>query len=353
MNFNMAFLQWYWLLLLPFPWLWFSWRFACSSNWPQIMPRINMFYPLLGDLTQLDNNSLKKNKQGLSANKIISIAFTFMIIALAQPVSYRSYKPVQNASEPVDMILVVDTALSMSLEDYEIKGQAISRLKMSQWLLNDFIQNYSGSRMGLVLLATPPALWLPLTSDKAVVQNAVSRITTLLGGRISDMGATLKLIQQQFQLEPQKNNSLASNSKQEKVVVLISDGSTQLGSISPVDAAKQLADQGFSLYIIAIGSAHFEAGYNANSRLLYEPTNIKMLQQVADTGHGQLFHALDAQAFNHALATIEAKHRKLIVSKDPIKLSQPWYQLPLFIAMILFLYAVLFANKESREPKPL
>ncbi|MCU7800617.1 MAG: VWA domain-containing protein [gamma proteobacterium symbiont of Lucinoma myriamae] len=70
----------------------------------------------------------------------------------------------------------------MSLSDYEINGQIIDRLTLTRQLLDGFVSDYSGQRIGLVTLGNPPAIWLPLTSDKIIVQDAISRIRTFLGG---------------------------------------------------------------------------------------------------------------------------------------------------------------------------
>lgn len=326
---DIGLLQAYWLFLLPFPWLWLYWRRRYSSSWPELLPTLAMRYPLLNDIA-IGSSKEAKKKKIFTADQSLVIAMTFMILALSQPVLYRGLSEQEKKSEPVDMILVVDTALSMSLSDYELEGQPVSRLGIARLLLNQFVKNYSGSRMGLVILANPPALWLPLTSDKVIVQDAISRINTFIGGRISDMGATLNLIREQF------------NDHQEKVVVLISDGGAQIGAVAPEIAAKELASEGFTLYVIAIGSADPEAKSLDNSSLIYEAVNLKMLQQVADSGHGALFHALDSQAFSDALKSIENKHRKPVQLTEQSRLTQALYPLPLVIALLLFLYAALF-----------
>lgn len=321
-------LQAYWLFLLPFPWLWLYWRLRHPVSWPPMRPMMIMRYPLLDDLHSIKETKTGK-KQGYQRDSAMAVALSFMILALAQPVHYSAYAEPEALSEPVDVILVVDTALSMSLSDYEIEGQAVSRMGMSRLSLKTFIKDYSGRRMGLVILGNPPALWLPLTTDKAVMQDAISRITTLLGGRITDMGATLNLVREQF------------NDQQEKVVVLISDGGTQIGSVSPQEAAQELVSAGFTLYVVAVGSSDPDAGSLDKSSLIYEAANLPMLQQVADRGNGILFHALDSQAFSDALKTIENKHRKPLQIKEKQKLAQAWYPLPLAIAMLVLLYAAL------------
>ncbi len=344
---DFALLQPFWIFLLPVPWLWLYWRKSHFTAWPQIMPTLIMRYPLLGDLfaTQDEDKitSSKAKSRLLSSDKYMAIALSFIVFSLAQPVHYSGYIEQQELSQPVDLIFVIDTGISMVLKDYKIKGQRISRMDMTKLLLKSFIKDYSGSRMGLVIFGKPPALWLPLSDDKVVIQDAVNRLSTLLGGRMTDMGAALKLVQEQFK----ENSQSQLKSKQEKVIVLISDGSTQLGAISPLSIAKELADEGFSLYIIAVGSADSQLTPVNNKGLIYQATNITMLQHVVDRGTGKLFHALNSSAFQNALVDIEQNHRQLIESKNQQRLSQAWYPFPLFIALLLLLYAVLRPQEPS------
>ncbi|MCU7939256.1 MAG: VWA domain-containing protein [gamma proteobacterium symbiont of Bathyaustriella thionipta] len=338
---NLGLLQPYWLLLLPLPWLWLYWRQPQSASWPSIIPVLTVRYPLLGDLPQPDVHRGRTKKQ--YADKIMALAMSLLVLALSQPVHYKAYIEKDKASEPVDLILVVGTALSMSLSDYEVNGQVLDRMTLTRKLLDGFVADYSGHRIGLVILGNPPALWLPLTSDKSIVQDAISRIRTLLGGRITDMGATLQLVRDHFK------------EQQEKVVVLISDGGAQVGSISPDKAAQELAEDGFSLYVIAVGSSDPQGRSLDNNSLIYEAVNLNMLQQVARQGKGQLFHALDSQAFSDALLTIEKKHRKVRHKIDKKYLTEAWYPVPLALAMMLILSVSLRQSasmKSAAEIRP-
>ncbi len=336
---NIDLLQPYWLLFLPLPWLWFYWRLHHPLSWPQILPPMVMRYPLLEDLHSVKQVAKPKNKRRLTNDHIMSITLCFILLALAQPVYYQAEIKPQDQPEAVDLIIAVDTALSMSLSDYKIQGQMVSRIAASRLLLKKFINNYSGSRMALVIMDNPPALWLPMTTDKAVMQDALSRITTFFGGKLSDLGATLNLIYKHFKDE------------QEKVIIVITDAGVQVGKYSFDSAAKVLADNGFSLYIIAVGSAEPVVGTMADNNLLYQSVNLKRFQQAAIYGKGRLFHAPDAQSFNKALQTIEQQHHKSVLPTKPLKLSYAWYPLPLAIAMLLFLYTALIqAKPDSQDP---
>lgn len=328
MDVDIGLLQPFWLILLPLPWLWLYWRLHHPGGWPRILPILSVRYPLIAEL-QHSNKVMAAKAKSRHPDQLMALAISLMLLALSQPVYYQGDAKSEKQFQPVDLVLVVGTALSMSLSDYEINGQAVDRITMTRQLLHDFVADYSGQRIGLVILGNPPAIWLPLTSDKHNVQDAISRIRTFLGGRLTDMGASLNLVREHY------------NEPQEKVVVLISDGGAQVGSVSPQEAAQDLAEAGFTLYVIAVGSSDPEAGALDKSSLIYETVNLAMLQQVAEQGNGQLFHALDSQAFTDALKIIESKHRRVISHKEKKRLMQVWYPFPLALAMLILLYAAL------------
>lgn len=317
-------LQPYWLLLLPLPWLWLRWRQHHPSAWPNLAPTLSMRYPPLQHLGATQATSTANPR----AEWLLSTALCLFIIGLAQPVEYREAIAEQAPSEPVDMVLVIGTAISMGLQDYIVDERPVDRMALTRNLAKDFVQQYSGRRIGLVILGNPPALWLPLTHDKAVVQDAIARIRTVLGGRLSNMGATLELVDQHF-----------SADGTDKVVVMVTDGSLQLGAISPQEAAHKLASKGFHLYIIAMGATSNQAIQAQSGSLLYQPVNLALLQHVAEQGKGELFHAQNAQAFTDALASIQSKHRKTVITKPQQRLRTAWYPLAILLGMGLLLAA--------------
>lgn len=343
MGVDIGLLQPLWLLLLPLPWLWFYWQRQHPLPWPQILPVLTMRYPPIGELQSTEKTTTHSVKS-LGAGVLIAMAMSLILLAISQPVVYKAPAVDESLSEPVELVLLVSTALSMSLSDYEVDGQAVSRMTLTKQLLDGLVVEYSGSRIGLVVLGNPPAVWLPLTSDKQLVRDAVSRINTFLGGRLTDMGASLTLVRDYFQED------------REKVVLLISDGSAQVGSESPQQAARQLSEAGMTVYVIAMGSTDPLAGSPDKSSLIYEPVNLTMLRQVAEQGNGQLFHARHAQAFHDALKTIESKHRQLIKKQDKQTLTEALYPLPLALAMLILLFIVLkqpdshFSGEASETP---
>ena len=315
-------LQPYWLLLLPVIILWLRYQLKNPATLAPFIDAIVIRYPPL----QQDFKSAKKTIKSNLNSYLLAVIFSLFSMALAQPISLQKQPIKQQKYQPVDLVLLVNTSVSMVIKDYIVKGQAISRLALAKTMLKDFINQYTGEKVALLLHANPPMLWLPLTSDKQAVNNAIQRINPAIGGRLSNLGASFDLVAKSFKQQG------------DKVVLLIADGSLQVGGKSPVVAAKQLADKGFYIYIIAMGAKADLTSTNKSTHLLFEPVNLQALKQITATGNGQLFHAQNQQMFDDALKVIETKHQKIISSESEIKTIKAWYPYFLWIALILMVY---------------
>ena len=350
-----GFKQEVWLYVIPIIWLlWYQFR-TVKIIWPRWRPSISIHYPLLDSLDAETLRHEKNQKYYRQHNVLLSVMFSLLLLALAQPVQYTGQLAQTDNKQAIDMVLVMDTALSMSLSDYLINNQPVSRIGFARTELAAALDSFRGERFALLISGNPPALWLPLTKDIHVVQHEIGRISTFLGGRISDMGATLKLIEKQF---ADQNNNRNNRSDNAQVAIIISDGGTQVGDIAPQTAAEQLAEKGFTVYVIAVGSVQPESAALNTSSLLYEPVNLEVLNRVAKAGKGQLFHARDHNDFKQAMASIVQLHSPSLQQSETQadnnssvdnKITQPWYYIPLLAAMLILLFLAIGYSQGSRD----
>jgi Ca-activated chloride channel family protein len=339
MGAELGLLQPWWLLALPLSLVWLAWRRRRLRPWPTLLPPMTLRYPLLSIVT--GEGGRGDHATSATADRLVAIALMLAVIALAQPVRYVGSIASEAASEPVDLVIVAGTAISMTLRDYVVDGERVDRMTLTRRLLDRFVADFQGRRIGLVVLGNPPALWLPLTGDKTAVRDAIVRLRTTMVGRLSDTGAALQLVHEGY------------GSVADKVVVLVTDGGLQLGATSPQAAARQLAAEGNTLYVIGIGASDpVDFGGDVGG-LIYEPIDPAALTEVAEAGGGRFFHAQDVDAFEAALSVIESAHRRPVAPSPTQHVVEPWYPLPLGAAMLLLLAAASRprANRlRAREP---
>ncbi|NRP11018.1 MULTISPECIES: VWA domain-containing protein [unclassified Marinobacterium] len=321
-------LQPLWLLLTPLILILFWRRRDTDAPWPDLLQRERVRYPLYGELT---NEQPEASQYQPRRERLLLMSMTLFVLALAQPVVYRDTIELPDQKDPVDLVLLVDTNITMVLKDYFDGQQSIERMSLTKELLSEFVNGFQGNRIGLSIMGNPPYHWLPFTDDRDAVTQAIARIRVTLGGRLSDMSASLKLVSDNY---PTDLNP---------VVVMVTDSGMQLGETSPQAAAKALADAGYTLYVIAIGSTELSQEQKARAGFVYDPVDLALLDEVAKAGAGKMFHALNIDAFEEALQTISREQTTQNRSINTLPLVEPLY--PWFILSGLTLLILIFVRR--------
>lgn len=299
------------LLLLVY-WL-YQRNFAHAGK--QSLPALAVRHPF-ADAT----DSTSASKQDKTQHLLVILTGLFLLLALSQPVRLGARLPAPPV--PVDLMLIIDTSVSMVLQDYELDGKPVDRMTMTQALLDRFIQRYQGKRIGLVVLGDKPHVLLPPSEDHNLARHLVNRLQTGIAGRQSAIGDAIAIAAGHIKNEPQENAT---------VLVLISDAVLPMGNLSPVEGARRAAGSNATLHTIAVGATSMQE--QVATSLLYEPADIELMQQLADITGGRSFHAVDTSAMDEALASIEQQQTSQL-SLAP-QLRQALYIWPLGLAMLL------------------
>ena len=253
-----------------------------------------------------------------------------LVISLAQPVKQGARLP--SLPAPVDLMLIIDTSVSMVLKDYQLDGKAVDRLSMTQTLLDRFTRRYSGKRIGVVVLGDKPHMLLPPSEDFNLVRNLIHRLRPTIAGRQAALGDAIAVAAKQLAARDQD--------APDTTMILISDGVLPSGQISPLEGARRAAQSGAMLHTIAMGAARMQE--NTETALLYEPADLELLQQIAQITGGRSFHATDAAAIDQALETIEQQQQAVAEVVQAPQLQQALYIWPLGAAiLILVIYNLL------------
>jgi len=216
-------------------------------------------------------------------------------LALAQP--YQQGQRLPDPPQHRNIVFVIDTSVSMVLEDYIVDGQRTSRMAMLQGVMQHFIHKLKGNRIALVIYSEQVYTLVPLTTDYALLQSQFNRIVpAVLTGRTSNPGKALLYTLNTWQHE-------SADSK--PTIVLISDVNRPDREIDPRVAAAALHQHGFRVHSIAIGAGSYAAEDHKGSHLVYHPTNYTLLQAIAKQGRGSFFSVDSIQSIQRALHTIQ------------------------------------------------
>lgn len=306
-----------WLLGLPLAGLLPWWLGRRGLRLPALFPPLAVRYPGLGDHAARDGRDRVTARGGWWLLPVIAL----LCLALAQPVRYGA--PLPAGVAPVDLVLLVDVSVSMTLRDYELDGERVDRLTMAKRLLDRFAAEFSGERLGIVVIGRPSAIWAPLTSDRSLVRHLLRRLQLTLAGRNAALGDALALTAEHF------------GGERAPIVVLVSDAAFPLGRLSPDEGAARLAAAGMTLYSIAIGAADAGAAERDSGGLIFTPADLPLLERLAERTGGRLFHAVDAEGMRQALRWIETTHRDAQPAVEPPRRRQPLYPWPLGAALLI------------------
>ena len=235
-----------------------------------------------------------------------------------------------------DIFFVLDVSPSMA--GLDMNGR--SRFDVSRELLRDFAERRPSDAIGLIGLGEDAALMVPLTTDR---QSLYSRLDTLAIGEMGDgtaLGTGLALAALH----------ISNSSAPRRVVVIITDGENNAGSIHPEAATAILGEMGVSLWVIGIGSSgivpinYVDPLTNMRRTGTFDSRyDIESLKSLAESGRGHWIHAPQAEAFVAAFSQID--QGELIIRRSgTARREEPLYAFFVITAVFL-LCAVRFVRR--------
>ncbi len=227
------------------------------------------------------------------------LALSALIVAMARPRTVDISNKTKT-TKGIDIVIAVDVSGSMLAKD--LKPNRMEALKR---VAADFVEERPNDRIGLVVYAAEAYTKTPVTSDKAVIQDAINSIrydNTLQDGTGIGMGLTTAV------------NRLKESKAKSKVIILLTDGVNNAGFIEP-ETASDIAEQyGIKVYTIGIGTngmAEFPYAIAPNGQFLFRMMQVeideKLMQSIARKTGGKYFRATS----NSKLAQIYKEINKL------------------------------------------
>jgi len=202
----------------------------------------------------------------------------------------------------------------MLAEDF----QPQNRLEVARDKVKQFIGARSSDRIGVVAFSGEALTQVPLTTDYSVVQAAVDNLQP---GQLEDgtaIGTAIATAANRLRTAPGRS----------RVMVLLTDGVNNRGSIDPRTAAQAAAAFGIKIYTIGVGTegmAPVPVGRGLFG-LRYEnrPVEIDdaLLTEVARVTGGRYFRARDAAALERITEQIDQLERTPVRTRSYVRYSE-------------------------------
>jgi Ca-activated chloride channel family protein len=265
-------------------------------------------------------------KHALFAFRMIAIAL--LVMALARPQSTMNWKDV--TTKGIDIVLALDISSSMLAKDFNP-----NRLEASKAIAKDFIRERPNDRIGLVVFSGESFTQCPLTTDRSVLINLFDEIESGMveDGTAIGMGLATAV------------NRLKESKSKSKVVILLTDGVNNRGSIAPATAAEIAKTFDIRVYTIGVGS-HGMAPYPINTPYGVQYRNQKVeidedvLRQIAGETEGEYFRATDNQKLKSIYRQIDKMEKTKIEVKEYSEKSEEYLNFALVAGILLFVEIV-------------
>ncbi|QTN34130.1 VWA domain-containing protein [Akkermansiaceae bacterium] len=271
-------------------------------------------FPNLGVLL-----SLGKKVNRLAWNVGIPMLFTsliFAILGMARPVWRNEYQ--SRIASGIDIVIAFDVSLSMDIDDFRMEGRPMRRIDAAKRVVDAFISRRPDDRIGLVAFAGRPVSASPITLDHDWLRLALdslqlNRQDRGYPGTVKEQGTAIgsALATAATRLDNREAKS--------KIIVLITDGASNSGKISPLEAAQHIKTLGIKTYTVAIGTKEGRVSGRIQTFPRQE-FDLPTLRKIASETRGEHFWAQSLEDLENNFRTIDnlekTESRSLTVTDD-------------------------------------
>lgn len=256
------------------------------------------------------------------------VAVALLIVALARPQS--SEKNSTTNVEGIDIVMTMDVSGSMLAEDFKP-----NRLEAAKKVGAKFVDGRPNDRIGLVVFASESYTQCPMTTDHKVLNQLMSEIKTGIiedGTAIGD-GLSIAI------------SRLKDSDAISKVIILLTDGVNNTGSIDPISASEIAKMFGLRVYTIGVGTngtaPYPVQDFFGNKRYQQVEVNIDedMLRQIANMTGAQYFRATDNSSLDKIYSEIDKMEKSRIEVYEFERKTEEFFP---FAAIALGLLALVF-----------
>lgn len=297
--------------------------------------------PFIDDLKNIKTRSEKIYFSTINQTVLFSMKFLYcfilwslVVVAAARPQFVG--EPYRLKSANRDIMLVVDISTSMLQPDFSTHNKRIDRLSAVKAVVSSFIDKRTEDRMGLILFGTRAYLQAPLTFDKQAIKEILFNTDAGMAGNSTSIGDALGIALKNLKDEKNKEN---------KVIILLTDGENNDGSISMAEAIDLAQKEGIKVYTIGVGAdAGFWGSLFAIRDNVLDETGLK---ELAKRTKGNYFRAKDLTSLTDIYKRIDLLEPQNSDSNVIQEVKELFY-IPLIAALLLAAFLLFLPRSYFR-----
>lgn len=258
------------------------------------------------------------------------VAFAMIVVILSRP--QRTDEWENHNIEGIDIMLCMDVSTSMLAEDLKP-----NRLEAAKKVAADFIEGRPSDNIGLTLFAAESFTQCPMTTDHSVLLSMLLQLSCdniLEDGTAIGMGLSNSI------------NHLKDSKAKSKVIILLTDGSNNVGEITPLMAAEIAKQFGIRIYTIGVGTngtAPYPVVVAGRTQYLNIPVEIdtKTLASIAATTGGEFYRATSTSKLSEVYHEIDKMEKTKMEVRQFVKYKDSYLLFALIACCCLLLELLL------------
>ncbi len=258
---------------------------------------------------------IPRQQRFYNLNTLLKITiFTLSTLALSAPFLYHDIAPSQKNGRAI--VLAMDCSGSMRESGYSQEMPDKSKFELLQEVSKDFISQRISDNIGVVVFGTFAFCAAPVTYDHSSLQSLLSMQEVEIAGKNTAIGDALT----------ESIKALSYAKAKEKIIILITDGISNAGSISIKDAVEEAKKEKIKIYSIALGDK--------------KSIDTALLKKISHECGGSYYEALSLKDLITVYHDIDKLEPSEIRSEQYLE-KKPLFYLLLFPAVLLFFLLLL------------
>jgi len=258
---------------------------------------------------------------------LMIIVAALLLTAMARP--QKTNEEVEQWSEGIDIMLIIDISQSMQIEDFKP-----NRLESAKEVARKFIKGRFQDRIGLVIFSGDAYSLAPLTTDYDLLFTYIDDINfEKIENRGTAIGSALAVA----------TNRMRESDSQSKVLILLSDGDNTAGNIDPITAAELASAFEIKMYTIGIGKeGQVPWGKDLFGRTNYVQSSLDetTLRKIAEIGDGKFYRVSNEQALQEVFQEID-EYEKVEIKESRFSNTTDFYTVYLTWGLLFLLLWLL------------
>ena len=262
-----------------------------------------------------------------------AVCLVLLVLGAARPQQYNVSRDINTPG--VDIMLCLDTSGSMRAMDFNLDGKPVMRLTAVKKVVDEFIRKRDRDRIGLVIFGDEAFTQAPLTLDKGLLLDLVSRMEIGMAGDNTAIGSAIAI----------GGKRLKDLKAKSKILILLTDGRHNAGELTPGEAAEAVRSLGIKIYTIGVGGkgpAPFQVKTVFGTRMVQQEVDLDedTLIKIARIGNGQYYRAADIEKLKEIYDTIDRQEKTEVKVKEFFHFKELYifFLLPALLLLIMEIF---------------